>query len=115
MPNPGLRGQTWQNRSYRGAARNAALNNKHELVGRGDGSYAVIGIQATSSNKYSTTPFTDFSGECGLMRAGDYFVQIHDVSSSGGLIGLTKDGDVFFKGYNTQGWAGNGHTTDVYC
>ena len=29
MPNPGLRGQTWQNRSYRGAARNAALNNKH--------------------------------------------------------------------------------------
>jgi alpha-tubulin suppressor-like RCC1 family protein len=90
-----------------------ALNNKYEFVARGDQSYAVVGAQASSNNKNSTTPFYDIQGENGLMKTGDFFVQIHQIGS-GAVIALTRLGDVWFKGYNTQGWAGNGHTTDCY-
>lgn len=114
LPNPQLRARRWGGHAYHGCARMSALNNKYEQVGMGDQAYGVIGHKASSDNKYVNAPFYDFQGECGLLRDGDYFVQHHFLGSSASVVALTKDGDVWFKGYNAPGWAGNGHTTDCY-
>jgi len=114
LPNPSLGARQWRAHAYHGSNRQMALNNKYEFVARGDGAYAVVGQQPSSNNKYSTTPMFDIMAENGLMKTGDFFVQIHQIGSSGAVIALTRLGDVWFKGYNGNGWAGNGHTTDCY-
>ena len=91
------------------------LNDKFEYIARGTTEYGLVGKYAHSHNHGNLTSVMAFSGEYGLMRAGDHFVQIHHCSASGAMMALTKDGDLFFMGYNNQGIAGAGHTTDVYA
>jgi len=115
MPNPRLGPRAWSRQGYtRGGVANF-LNDKFEYIARGTTEYGLVGKYAHSHNHANLTSFMAFSGEFGLMRAGDYFVQIHHCSASGSMVALTKDGDVFFLGYNGQGLAGAGHTTDVYA
>lgn len=93
----------------------AFLNDRYEYVARGTTEYGLVGKYAHSHNHANLTSVMAFSGEFGLMRAGDHFVQVHLAGGSGAALALTKDGDVFFMGYNVQGLAGTGHTTDVYA
>jgi hypothetical protein len=92
----------------------AFLNDRYEYIVRGTTEYGLGGKYAHTHNHANLTSVMAFSGEFGLMRAGDHFVQIHH-GGSGSALALTKDGDVFFMGYNNQGLAGAGHTTDVYA
>ena len=92
----------------------AFLNDRYEYIVRGTTEYGLGGKYAHTHNHANLTSVMAFSGEFGLMRAGDHFVQIHH-GGSGSALALTKDGDVFFMGYNNQGIAGAGHTTDVYA
>lgn len=115
MPNPRLGPRAWSRLGYRRRVVSNFLNDKFEYVARGTTEYGLVGKYAHSHNHSNLTSFMAFSGEYGLMRAGDHFVQIHHVNGSGGMIALTKDGDLFFMGYNNQGYAGAGHTTDVYA
>ena len=115
LPNPRLGPRAWS-RGGRGKYETSTfLNDKFEYVARGTTEYGLAGKYAHSHNHANLTSFMAFSGEFGLMRAGDHFVQIHHASGTGSLLALTKDGDVFFMGYNAQGLAGAGHTTDVYA
>ena len=115
MPNPRLGPRQFSRGGRTKYEVSNFLNDKFEYVARGTTEYGLVGKYAHSHNHGNLTSFMAFSGEYGLMRAGDHFVQIHHCSGSGAMIALTKDGDVFFMGYNNQGLAGAGHTTDVYA
>lgn len=114
MPNPRLGPRAWSCIGYSKQLVSSFLNDKFEYIARGTTEYGLAGKYATSHNHTNLTSFMAFSGEYGLMRSGDHFVQIHSAGGSGQMLALTKDGDVFFMGYNSQGLAGAGHTTDVY-
>jgi Regulator of chromosome condensation (RCC1) repeat len=115
LANPRL-GPRWSSRrvGYSRHLVSAFLNDRYEYVARGTTEYGLVGKYAHTHNHANLTSFMAFSGEYGLLRAGDHFVQVHLVGGTGGAMALTKDGDVFFMGYNAQGLAGAGHTTDVY-
>ena len=115
LPNPRCGPRTWSRGGRSRSEVSNFLNDKFEYIARGDTAYGLCGKYAHSHNHANLTSFMAFSGEFGLLRAGDYFVQIHHCSGSGGMMALTKDGDLFFLGYNGQGHAGAGHTTDVYA
>ena len=115
LPNPRCGPRAWSKVGYSKQLVSAFLNDKFEYVARGTTEYGLVGKYAHSHNHANLTSFMAFSGEYGLMRAGDHFVQIHSAGGSGQMLALTKDGDVFFMGYNSQGLAGAGHTTDVYA
>ncbi len=114
MPNPRLGPRQFSRGGRTKYEVSNFLNDKFEYVARGTTEYGLVGKYAHSHNHANLTSVMDFSGEFGLMRAGDHFVQIHHCNGSGAMMALTKDGDLFFKGYNNQGLAGAGHTTDVY-
>jgi hypothetical protein len=115
LPNPRLGPRTFSRGGRTRFEVSNFLNDRFEYVARGTTEYGLVGKYAHSHNHANLTSFMAFSGEYGLMRAGDHFVQIHHCSGSGAMMALTKDGDLFFKGYNNQGIAGAGHTTDVYA
>ena len=115
LPNPRCGPRAWSKVGYSKQLVSAFLNDKFEYVARGTTEYGLVGKYAHTHNHANLTSFMAFSGEYGLMRSGDHFVQIHSAGGSGQMLALTKDGDVFFMGYNNQGLAGAGHTTDVYA
>jgi hypothetical protein len=114
LPNPRLGPRTHSRGGYTRQVQSCFLNDKFEYMARGTTEYGITGKYAHSHNHSDLTAFMSFSGEFGLMRSGDHFVQIHKLNASGAVMALTKDGDLFFMGYNNQGLAGAGHTTDVY-
>jgi hypothetical protein len=115
LPNPRCGPRAWSRGGYGRPQVSHFLNDKLEYIARGDTAYGLAGKYAHTHNHSNLTSFMAFSGEFGLMRAGDHFVQIHNITGSGSVVALTKDGDLFFMGYNAQGWAGAGHTNDVYA
>ena len=114
LPNPRLGPRSSTVGGYTRHVFSCFLNDRFEYVARGDSAYGMVGKFATSTNHANLTAVQSFSGEYGLLRANDHFVQIHKAGTSGSALALTKDGDVFFIGYNGYGLAGAGHTTDVY-
>jgi len=114
MPNPRLGPRQFSRGGRTRYEVSNFLNDKFEYIARGTTEYGLVGKYSHSHNHANLTSVMSFSGEFGLMRAGDHFVQIHHCSHSGAMMALTKDGDLFFMGYNNLGLAGAGHTTDVF-
>lgn len=115
LPNPRLTPKTWSRGSHNRYVVACFLNSNYEYMARGTTEYGLVGKYAHSHNHANLTSFMAFQGEWGLMRPGDHFVQIHKAQGSGSMFALTKDGDLFFLGYNNQGLAGAGHTNDCYA
>ena len=88
------------------------LNNEHELCVQGqDGhSYAMNNIYGGSGHSGYT--IMSMSNDNGGMRDGDYFVRFWAATHS--LYALTKDGDLFCRGYNGYGQLGLGDTTNRF-
>ena len=88
------------------------LNNEHELCGMGSdvNSYSMNNI--LGGNGHSGFTIMNFSQDNGGMRNGDYFVRFWNATHC--MFALTKDGDLFARGYNGYGQLGLGDTTDRY-
>ncbi len=88
------------------------LNNEHELccIGSDPNSYSLNSMYG--GNGHSLYTIMNFSNDNGGMRDGDYFVRFWN--SSHCMWALTKDGDLFARGYNGYGQLGLGDTTDRY-
>lgn len=115
LPNPRLGPRTAPRGGYNQVGISMYLNDQYEVVARGTTEYGLVGKYAHTHNHANTTVHMSFSGEFGLLESNDHFVQIHLAGAAGAAMALTKNGDVFFMGYNGYGLAGAGHTTDVYA
>ncbi len=111
-PNPAMGpiANAKQGMEYKQYRLNYFLNTEHELCVQGsDGnSYALNGIYG--GNSHSGFILMNFSNDNGGLRDGDYFVRFWTGTHS--MYALTKDGDLFSRGYNGYGQLGVGGTTN---
>jgi len=114
FPNPacGPVANAEQGNQYHNYRLQTFINNEHEIcvMGSDAGSYASNGIH--SGNGHSMYPLMNICTDNGGMRDGDYFVR--HWNSSHCMWALTKDGDLFSRGYNAYGQLGVGDTTNRY-
>lgn len=85
----------------------AWLNEYNEVVFRGrDNTVRFAGTKGSVTPSMGSKMLTNISAENGLLRTGDYFIQLHCAGES--MLALTAQGDVFACGLGSTGVLGLG-------